>query len=160
VFVSQFVSDTFVRVADELGEWSVWPTAAARERWDEAADRGPWVTIEGSKIDRLCCAACWTAHPKEPVPRLKSAADRRREQHRHALGLALIPCRYQATGVFEHLCLSRTPRGRFLLGRCSSPGLHLAAVESHDVDFGYCLSLAFVACSRTPDVIQEKIHGD
>ena len=34
VFVAQFV-------ADELGEWSVQPTDAARQRWDDAANRQP-----------------------------------------------------------------------------------------------------------------------
>jgi hypothetical protein len=53
VFVVQFVSDAFVGEADELSERSMWPTIAARQRWDEAADRGLRMAIEGSKIDRL-----------------------------------------------------------------------------------------------------------
>ena len=41
--VVQFVSDAFFGEADELGERSMWPTIAARQRWDEAADRRPRV---------------------------------------------------------------------------------------------------------------------
>jgi hypothetical protein len=118
VFVVQFVSDAFVRQADELGERRVWPTGAARQHWNEATDRRPWVAIEGPQIDRVCRAECWTAHPQEPLPRLERTADRRREQHRHALGLPFIPRRDEAAGVPEHLCLGRAPCGRFLLAAC------------------------------------------
>ena len=74
------------------------------------------------------------------MPCLECATDRWREQHRHAFGLTLVPCRYQATGVFEHLSLRRTLRGSLLLGGCGALRFHLALVETHDVDFGYCLS--------------------
>jgi hypothetical protein len=65
------------------------------------------------------------------MPCLERAADRRREQHRHALGLPLVPCRDQAAGVFEDLRLGRAPGCRFRLGGCGALRLHLALVESH-----------------------------
>ena len=135
VFLVQFVGDAFVGEADELGERRVRTTGTARQRWDEAANRGPWVAIEGPQIDRLGRAAGRTAHPKEPMPRLESAADRRREQHWHALGLPFIPRCDETAGIFEDLGLSRALRGRFLLGGCRALCLHLAAVEAHGADF-------------------------
>ena len=53
----QFVGDAFVGEADELGERRLRPTGTARQRWDEAANRGPWVAIEDPQIDRLGRAA-------------------------------------------------------------------------------------------------------
>jgi hypothetical protein len=50
------------------------------------------------------------------MPRLERQADRRREQHRHSLGLLPVPCGDQTAGIFEHLRLGRTSSGRFLLG--------------------------------------------
>jgi hypothetical protein len=55
------------------------------------------------------------------MPRLQSAADRRREQHWHPLGLPFIPRRDQAAGVFEDLRLGRALRSRFLLGGRGAP---------------------------------------
>jgi hypothetical protein len=37
------------------------------------------------------------------MSRLERAADHWREQHRHALGLPLVPCGDKAAGVFEDL---------------------------------------------------------
>ena len=43
------------------------------------------------EIRRYDCSASGTAHPQKPIARSDSGADRRREQHRHPLGLALVP---------------------------------------------------------------------
>ena len=50
------------------------------------------------------------------MTRFERAADRLREQHRHALGLPFIPRCYQAAGVFEDLGLGRALGGCFLFG--------------------------------------------
>ena len=91
--------------------------------------------VDRPQIDGLRRMAGRTAHPKEPMPRLESAADRRRKQHWHALGLPFIPRCDEAAGIFEDLDLSRALRGRFLLGGCRALCLHLAAVEAHGADF-------------------------
>jgi hypothetical protein len=62
--------------------------------------------------------------------------------------------------MLKLLGLGRALRGRFLLGGCAALRLHLALVETHDVDFGYCLSPEFDASSRTRDMMQEKVYGD
>jgi hypothetical protein len=49
------------------------------------------MAIDRPKIDGLGRAAGRTAHLQEPMPCLERAADRRQEQHRHALGLPFIP---------------------------------------------------------------------
>ncbi len=49
----QFVGDAFVGEADQLRERRVRTTGTARPRWDEAANRGPSVAIEGPQIDGL-----------------------------------------------------------------------------------------------------------
>jgi hypothetical protein len=53
---------------------------------------------------------------------LESATDRWREQHRHALGLAIIPRCDEAAGIFEHFGFGRALRGPpwLLLGLGSS----------------------------------------
>jgi len=135
VVVSQFVRDAFIREADELGERRVRPTGAAGQRWDEASQRREGMAVDRPKIDGLRRMAGRTAHPKEPMPRLESAADRWREQHWHALGLPFIPRCDEAAGVFEDLGLGPAFRGRFLLGGCRALCLHLAAVEAHVADF-------------------------
>jgi hypothetical protein len=99
VLLVQFVGDAFVGEADKLCERRVRPTRTARQRWDEAANRGPRVAIEGPQIDGLRRVAGRTAHPKKPMPCLESAADGWREQHRHALGLLFIPRCDEAAGV-------------------------------------------------------------
>jgi hypothetical protein len=45
-----------------------------------------------------------------------SGADRRREQHRHSLGLAFVPHGNQLPGVLEDLAIGRAASSRFLLG--------------------------------------------
>ena len=39
MLLAQFVGDAFVGEADKLGEWSVWPTSATRQRWNELGTR-------------------------------------------------------------------------------------------------------------------------
>jgi len=94
-----------------------------------SADQG--VAIKGPQVDRLRGPAGRAAHPLEPMPRLERAADCRREQHRHALGLPLVPCRHEPASVFEDLRFRRKSSGRFLLGGFGASCFHLAAVESH-----------------------------
>jgi len=72
------------------------------------------MAVDRPQIDGLSRVAGRAAHPKEPMPRLESAADRRREQHWNALGLPFIPRCDEAAGVFENL-----GRGRALLQAAS-----------------------------------------
>jgi hypothetical protein len=130
VLLVQFVSDALVGEADKLGERRVWAAGTARQRWDETADRGPGVTIEGPQIDRLRRAAGRRAHPKEPLSCLERAADRWREQHRHAFALPYIPCRHQTACILEHLCSGSALGGRFLLSGCGALRFHLALIEA------------------------------
>jgi hypothetical protein len=69
-----------------LADFGMGPTAAARQRRYEAADRRPWVAIQGPEIDRRRRAACWTAYQRNEC---------------RALGA-------RAPGVFEDLCLRRS----------------------------------------------------
>jgi hypothetical protein len=69
------------------------------------------------------------------MPGLERAADRRREQHWHVLGLPLVPSRDEATGVFEDLSLGSALCSSFLFGGCCALCLHPALVESHGADF-------------------------
>jgi hypothetical protein len=43
-------------------------------------------------------------------------ADCWREQHRHSLGLTLVPRRNQPLGIFKDLRIGRAPSGRFFVG--------------------------------------------
>jgi len=43
-------------------------------------------------------------------------ADRRREQHGHVPGLAVVPCRNQGFGILKDLRIGRAALCRFLLG--------------------------------------------
>ena len=65
------------------------------------------------------------------MPRFESAVDRRREQHRHPLGLMFIPRGNEVVGVFENLRLGRALFCRFFFGSGGPPRLHLAAIEPH-----------------------------
>jgi hypothetical protein len=69
-------------------------------------------------------------HRRQPTGR-NGGADRRREQHRHPLGLALVPHRDQVVGVLKDLPLGRTARSDFLLGLLPTGILHFEFVESH-----------------------------
>ena len=127
VLLVQFVGDAFVGQADELRERRVRPTGTARQGWDEAANRGPRMAIEGPQIDGLGRAAGRTAHPQEPMPCLERAPI----VGENSVGMRL-DCRSfhtaMAAGVFEDLGLGRALRGRFLFGRGGALCLHLAAV--------------------------------
>jgi hypothetical protein len=63
-----------------------------------------------SDIERKTAVTCRHRTTREGEPR----CDGRREQHWHALGLPLVPCRDQAAGVFKDLRLGRALRCRFL----------------------------------------------
>jgi hypothetical protein len=65
-------------------------------------------------------AASWTAYPQKPIARSDCGADRRREQHRHTLGLAVVPSGYQALGILKHLSIGRATAGRFLFSDLSA----------------------------------------
>jgi hypothetical protein len=91
----------FVREPHEFGKRRVRPARSTRECRDQAGERGPRVTIDGPQVDRLRGSAGRTAHPQEPMPDLERAADRQREQHRHALRLPLVLCGdARSAGVF------------------------------------------------------------
>jgi hypothetical protein len=53
-------------------------------------------------------AAGWTARPQKPIAGSDGRADGWREQHRHPLGLPLVPNGNEVVGVLEDLPLGRT----------------------------------------------------
>jgi hypothetical protein len=84
------------------------------------------------QVDVTGGAAGRTAGPQEPVAGRDGGADRGREQHRHPLGLALVPGGHQLLGILEDLAIGRPARSRFLLGRLSASVIHFALVEAHE----------------------------
>jgi DNA-binding phage protein len=87
--------------------------------------------VEPPQVDIASGAARRTPRPEEPIAGCDGGADRRREQHGHPLGLALVPGSHQLLGIFEDLAICRTSRSRFLLGLLPAPVLHFALVETH-----------------------------
>jgi hypothetical protein len=62
------------------------------ERQDSAGMRlGVTVPIERAQIDRVRGSAGRTPHPQKPIASGDGGADGRREQHRHALRLPIVP---------------------------------------------------------------------
>jgi hypothetical protein len=110
VFFVQSVGDAFVGEADEFGKRRVRAAGSARQRRNEAGQRRKGMAVERPKIDGLGPTARRTAHPEEPMPCLESAADRRREQHWHALSLPLVPRSNETARVFEDLSLGSALR--------------------------------------------------
>jgi hypothetical protein len=72
------------------------------------------VTVERAQIDRVDGPARRAAYPKKPIPGSDGSADGWREQHRHSLGLTLIPSGNRALGVLEQLGFGRPSSRRFL----------------------------------------------
>ena len=66
------------------------------------------------------------------MPGRDGSADRRREQHGHPLGLALVPHGNQVFGVLKDLLLGRAARSRLLLGLLPAGVLHFALVKAHE----------------------------
>jgi hypothetical protein len=54
-----------------------------------------------AQVDRVRGAASRTADPQEPIARGDGGADRRREQHRHSLGMARVPGSDQAAASWR-----------------------------------------------------------
>jgi hypothetical protein len=86
------------RVLDPAFRPRCWSVTSARARrtahsagTSEAGHGRVVVTVERAHVDRVCGAAGRAAHPQEPITGGNGGADRRREQHRHALGLPLVP---------------------------------------------------------------------
>ena len=67
----------------------------------------------------------------EPIAGHDGRADGQREQHRHSLGLALVPGGHQLLGIIEDLAIGRMARSRFLLGLLPAGVLRPALVEAH-----------------------------
>jgi hypothetical protein len=65
------------------------------------------------------------------MPGSDGCANRRREQHRHALGLTLVPRRNRPLGVLKDLRAESTPRRGLLLGLALPRVFHLALIEAH-----------------------------
>jgi hypothetical protein len=65
-----------------------------------------------------------------PAPWSHGGADRRREQHRHSLGLALIPGGDQPLGILKHLGIGCSPGHSLFLGSLPALILHFALVEA------------------------------
>jgi hypothetical protein len=131
VLFAHLVSDARPRQAHELRERRVRPARATRQGGYEARHCRVAVAIERAEVEGLYGAAGRAPHPQEPIACGDRRPDRRREQHRHALRLALVPGAYQALGVLEHLGVGSAACGRFLLGGLPALVLHLATVEAH-----------------------------
>jgi hypothetical protein len=83
------------------------------------------------QINRVDSPARWAAHPQIPVVRGDRSADRRREQHWHSFGLALVPGSDELLSILKHLSVGRTTARRFLCRDAAALVFHLAAVEAH-----------------------------
>jgi hypothetical protein len=90
------------------GKRRVRAAGSARQRRNEAGQRRKGMAVERPKIDGLGRTARRTAHPKEPMPCLESAADRRREQHWHALGLPLVPRSNDVALIAKSIIVARS----------------------------------------------------
>jgi hypothetical protein len=75
----------------ELRERRVRPAGAARERGNEACHRRVGMAVEHAQVDRVDRSASRAADPQEPIAGGDCRADRRRKDHGHPLGLALVP---------------------------------------------------------------------
>jgi hypothetical protein len=95
----------------------------------EGGNRGVAVPIDCAQVDVAGGAAGRTARPQEPIAGRDGGADRRGEQHRHPLGLALVPNRNQVVGVLKDLFFGRAARNGFLFGGLPTPVLHFALVD-------------------------------
>ena len=111
---------------------SIWTAWAAGQRGNETTQRSIAVTVECPQIDRVDGPASRrAADPQKPIAGGDRGADRRREQHRHPLGLALIPGSDQALRVLKHLGIGRAAPGSLFLGSLPALILLFAAVEAH-----------------------------
>jgi len=102
-----------------------------RRRGNEAGHGRVGVTIECAQVDSLDSAASRAPHPQIPIARGDGGADRRREQHGHLLGLALVPGGDQPLGILQHLSIGSAARSGFFFGQLPALIFHLALVESH-----------------------------
>jgi hypothetical protein len=108
------------------------PARAAGQRGNETAHCRIGMAIKSAQINATRRTARRASHPQKPIPRCDGGADRRREQHRHALGLALVPGDDQALGIFKDLSVGCATGSCLFLGRLPALIIHLAAVEAHD----------------------------
>ena len=92
---------------------------------------GVSVPIECAQVNRICGAASWAANPQKPIAGPYGGTDCGREQHGHALGLALVPSANQALSILKHLGVGCTARGSFFLGGLPALIFHPAAIEAH-----------------------------
>ena len=130
-FLTNTVGDTNPRQGHQFSQWRVRSARPARQRRDEIRHRSVVMTIWRAQINRISRAAGRAAHPEIPIVRSYHGADRRREQHGHPLGLALVPGGDEILGVLKHLGIGRAPGRGLTLGSLPALVLHLAAVEAH-----------------------------
>ena len=67
---------------------------------------------------RRQCAASRTARTQNQWPAVRACANRRREQHRHPFGLAIVPYRNQLVGILKDLLFGRAACSCFFLAAC------------------------------------------
>jgi hypothetical protein len=91
--------------------------------------------------------------------RCDGSADCWRKQHRHSLGLALVPGCDQALGVLKHLNIRGATRGRFLFGCQPTLILHLAAVESHGRIVAEWVVVSMSAITPKADIQLQRNNG-
>src|ERR1700722_6283941 len=117
--------------ANKFGERGIRPARSTRKRGRERRHGGAAVPIERPQVDVTGSAAGRGERSQEPIAGRDGGADRWREQHRHPLGLALVPNGHQLLGILKDLPLGRAARSGFLLGLLPAGILHFALVESH-----------------------------
>jgi hypothetical protein len=114
VLADEILGDADLRQAQQFGERRVRPAAATRQLWNERGHLRVAVPIERPQVDVADSAAGGAARPKEPIAGRDGGTDGRREQHRHPLGLTLIPGDHQPLGVLEDLAIRRAAHSRFV----------------------------------------------
>ena len=90
------------------------------------------MAIKPAQVDRLSAATARTPDPKIPMLRGNGGTDRRREQERRPLRLALVPFGHEAQGISPDLRIERALRRGLPLGLAAALVVHFAAVEAHE----------------------------
>jgi hypothetical protein len=118
MLLAHLVRDAGPRQPHEFGERRIRPTRAARQRRNEAGQRGVAVAIKRPQIDVIDHVASWAAHPREPKPRGNGGADRRR--HFHSISTTT----------------SRDPRDTTMHRRCTAMPLAKLKVKASGMESG------------------------
>jgi hypothetical protein len=89
------------------------------------------MTIEPAQVDGLSAAAGGAADVQVPMLSTDGGADRRREQQRGPLHLALVPFGHESERVDPHLGIESAPCRSLFLGLAPSLVLKFALIVAH-----------------------------